>query len=265
MICIFTLNLYDGRMAWFLVWTCSLTKSPGFVFGLSSRWSIHIQQSSEKKRSEVHKSTSSLQGFHIGNPIVCQILFGTSISFPKNRSSLWWCAFCQELKEVLQKSLVRGASKVWMDGRRTTRFFSVQKYGYHKTKGTHTSAYSSGACQICENKNTHLIHTPDKPKQWNLRKNACSFWNMKKNIYPETIHFCWSAEVLAEHRGHRMNRERFHRKANDEERNGSSNSDTSRLSFPKFFCCWEEFEELLKWRWHWVRFFLDMLRSCIVC
>ena len=206
MICIFTLNLYDGRMAWFLVWTCSLTKSPGFVFGLSSRWSLHIQQRSEKKRSEVHKSTSSLQGFHIGNPIVCQILFGTSISFPKNRSSLWWCAFCQELKEVLQKSLVRGASKVWMDGRRTTRFFSVQKYGYHKTKGTHTSAYLSGACQICENKNTHLIHTPDKPKQWNLRKNACSFWNMKKNIYPETIHFCWSAEVLAEHRGHRMNR-----------------------------------------------------------
>ena len=104
---------------------------------------------------------------------------------------------------------------------------------------------------------THtLTHTPLKTKTMKPERNECSFWNMKKNIYPETIHFCWSAEVLAEHRGHRMNRERFHRKANDEERHGISNNDTSSLSFPQFFCFWEKFEELLKWRWTLSQIFL---------
>ena len=77
----------------------------------------------------------------------------------KNWSSFWWCAFCQELKEVLQKSLVRGASKVWMDGWRTTRYYFVQKYGYHKTKGTHLRIFFH-ACEICGIYiHTHLIHT----------------------------------------------------------------------------------------------------------
>ena len=64
-----------------------------------------------KKNGEVHKSTSSLQGFHMGNPLWHLHFFPKRIGI-----SFWWCAFCQELKEVLQKSLVRGASKVRMDG-----------------------------------------------------------------------------------------------------------------------------------------------------
>lgn len=133
---------------------------------------------------------------------------------------------CQELKEVLQKSLVRGASKVWMGW---TVYFS---------------------CSIRWNIHTPLKNQANQTMKHEKQIKWMSFCKMKidRYVYPETINFgvpVLSAEVLAEHRGHRMNRERFRRKANDEERNGISNNDTSRFSFPQFVVVWGNLRNFL--------------------
>lgn len=148
MICIFTLNLDDGRIAWFLVWTCSLTNSPGFVFGLSSRWSLHIQQSSEKK---MVKSTNLLLHYKVST---WEILFGTSISFQKELEFFVMMCLLPGAKRSASKKLgpwCQQGPDGWMEN-----------YRYQQNKRARTPpTYFSDAClKYVEYIYTHTWYTP---------------------------------------------------------------------------------------------------------
>ena len=262
MICISTIKLDDGRIAWFLVWTCILTKSPGFVFGLSSRWSLHRHQSSEKK---MVKSTNLHLHYKVST---WEIFFGTSISFQKELEFFLMMCLLPGTKRSASKKLgpwCQQGLDGWMENYQVLFCPEVRVPQNKRHTPPHIFPCMWNMWNIYIYTHTWYTHTPDKPRQWNLKKMNVPGGTWKNISTPkQTISFVgrqrsWRNIVVIAWTGSASIEKPTTRSGN-----GSSNNDTSRFSFPRFFC-WEEFEALLKWRWRLRGFLLEMLRTCIVC